>query len=130
MPRTEAGFLVPEEAARLLEAIRGSEFELPILVGLYGGLRPSEYLALRWADLDEANGELRVTQTVRRVRNDRVTRWNGVEVEGFAFGAHQDAPLHAAPSRSRRSWWRRCWHGSRCRRRCGSSAARRGSTWT
>jgi integrase len=86
VPRTEAGFLVPEEAVRLLDVIRGSEFELPILVGLYGGLRPSEYLALRWADLDGTNGELRVTQTVSRVRNDRVTEWDGVEVEGFTFG--------------------------------------------
>ncbi len=86
VPRTEAGFLVPEEAVRLLDVIRGSEFELPILVGLYGGLRPSEYLALRWADLDETNGQLRVTQTVRRVRNERVTEWDGLEVEGFAFG--------------------------------------------
>ncbi len=86
VPRTEAGFLVPEEAVRLLDVVRGSEFELPVMVGLYGGLRPSEYLALRWADLDERNGELRVTQTVTRVRNGRVTEWDGVEVEGFAFG--------------------------------------------
>jgi len=71
---------------RLLDVIRGNEFELPILVGLYGGLRPSEYLAVRWADLDETNGELRVTQTIRRVRNERVTEWDGLEVAGFAFG--------------------------------------------
>ncbi len=71
---------------RLLDVIGGSEFELPILVGLYGGLRPSEYLALRWADVDETNGDLRVVQSVRRVRNGRITEWDGVEVEGFAFG--------------------------------------------
>jgi integrase len=86
VPRREAGFLVPEEAARLLDVIAGSEYELPILVGLYGGLRPSEYLALRWADLDDANGELRITQSVRKVRNDRVTEWDGVQLTGFAFG--------------------------------------------
>jgi integrase len=87
VPDSEAGFLLPDEAARLLDAIRGSEYEVPILVGLYGGLRPSEYLALPWAHLDRQNRELRIVQAVHRVRNDRVTEWNGVKVAGFRFAA-------------------------------------------
>lgn len=86
VPKREAGFLLPDEAARLLDAIRGSEYELPILVGLYGGLRPSEYLALRWDDLDQTHRQLRIAQSVQRVRNDRVTEWDGVQIAGFRFG--------------------------------------------
>lgn len=85
MARKEAWFLLPDEAVRLLDAIRGSEFELPILVGLHGGLCPSEYLALPWARFDVQNRELRVVQAVHRVRNDRVTEWEGVEIAGFRF---------------------------------------------
>jgi hypothetical protein len=40
VPKREAGFLVPDEAVRLLDAIRGSAFELPLLVGLHGRPAP------------------------------------------------------------------------------------------
>jgi integrase len=86
VPRKVAGFLVPDEAVRLLDVISGSEYELPILVGLYGGLRPSEYLALRWVDLDTDHRELRIVQSVQRVRNDRETEWDGIRISGFRFG--------------------------------------------
>ncbi len=58
----------------------------PILVGLYCGLRPAEYLALRWRDLDLERGELRVVQSVQRVRRDQVSEHLGRRVEGFRFG--------------------------------------------
>jgi integrase len=83
--RTEAGFLLPDEAARLMDVIGGSEYELPILVGLFGGLRPSEYLALPWAHFDRERRELRVVQAVHRVKNDRVTEWADVKIAGFRF---------------------------------------------
>jgi integrase len=85
LPRNEADFLLPDEAVRLLDAIRESEYELPILVGLYGGLRPSEYLALPWRHLSIESREVRVVQAVHRVRNDRVTRWENVEIAGYRF---------------------------------------------
>jgi integrase len=85
VPRNEADFLLPDEAVRLLDAIRESEYELPILVGLYGGLRPSEYLALPWRHLSIDSREVRVVQAVHRVRNDRVTRWENVEIAGYRF---------------------------------------------
>src|SRR5437588_10779130 len=81
------GYLTPEEAGRLLDALEGHEYELPILVGLYCGLRPSEYLALRWRDVEPLDaGDLRVVQKVLRVRNDVVTEHMGQEVRGFRFG--------------------------------------------
>lgn len=61
------------------------QHELPILVGLYAGLRPSEYLALPWAHFDQEARELRIVQAVHRVRNDRVTEWHGVKISGFRF---------------------------------------------
>jgi integrase len=64
----------------------GDEFELPILVGLYCGLRPAEYLALRWRDLELEAGELRVVQTVHRVRQDQASEHMGHRVQGFRFG--------------------------------------------
>ena len=78
--------LTPEEAKRLMAVLRGSEFEVPILMGLFCGLRPTEYLALRWQDVDLERRELRVRQNVHRVKADRVTEHMGVSVQGFRFG--------------------------------------------
>ena len=41
---------------------------LPMLIGLYGGLRLGEVCALRWEDIDWAAGEIWVGGTVQRVR--------------------------------------------------------------
>lgn len=84
--QSEAEALTPEEAKRLIEVLRGRPYELPMLVGLFGGLRPTEYLAVRWRDLDLDRAELRVRQNVHRVRNDRITEHMGVQVPGFRFG--------------------------------------------
>lgn len=86
VPGREAETLTPEEAKRLIEVLRGRPYEVPMLVGLLGGLRPTEYLALRWRDLDLDRAELRVRQNVHWVRIDRVTEHMGIEVPGFRFG--------------------------------------------
>jgi integrase len=66
VPDREREFLTADESERLVTALVGLDYELPILVGLYCGLRPTEYLALRWRDVDLDAGELRVTQTWKR----------------------------------------------------------------
>jgi integrase len=87
VPEKEAEFLTDEESERLVESLIEHEYELPILVGLYCGLRPSEYLALRWRDVEPLEaGDLRVVQKVLRVLNDVVTEHKGQEVRGFRFG--------------------------------------------
>src|SRR5262250_933662 len=53
---------------------------------IVGGLRPSEYLAMPWRHLSIDSREVRVVQAVHRVRNDRVTRWENVEIAGYRFG--------------------------------------------
>ncbi len=73
VPERETAVLQPVEAGRLVQALAGAEYEVPFLVGLFCGLRPTEYLALRWRDVDLDRGELRVVQNVHRVRNDRIT---------------------------------------------------------
>lgn len=86
VPAKERDFLTAEESERLVTALIDTEYELPILVGLYCGLRPTEYLALRWRDVDLDAGELRVTQNVHRIRQDEATDHMGQRVYGFRFG--------------------------------------------
>ena len=86
VPAKERDFLTADESEQLVAALIGQEYELPILVGLYCGLRPTEYLALRWRDVDLDAGVLRVTQNVHRIRQDEVTDHMGQQVAGFRFG--------------------------------------------
>lgn len=86
VPYKEAQYLTPEDSRRVVAALAGHEFELPILVGLSCGLRPAEYLALRWRDLDLDGCGLRVVQNVHRVRSDQVHEHMGCKVQGFRFG--------------------------------------------
>jgi integrase len=86
VPAKERDFLTAEESERLVAALIDTEYELPILVGLYCGLRPTEYLALRWRDVDLDRRGLRVTQNVHRIRQDERTAHMGQQVYGFRFG--------------------------------------------
>lgn len=56
VPMKERDFLTAEESERLVAALIDTEYELPILVGLYRGLRPTEYLAMRWRDFRVVDG--------------------------------------------------------------------------
>lgn len=91
VPHREQGYLTPEESERVVAVLVGDLYELPILVGLYCGLRPTEYLGLRWRDVDLDAGELRVTQNVHRMRQDESSSHMGHEVYGFWF---DDAKTH------------------------------------
>ena len=44
--------LSPEEAQKFLEACEGDEYGLVFELALISGMRPEEYLALQWPDLD------------------------------------------------------------------------------
>lgn len=70
VPAKQRDFLTAEESERPVAALVGQDYELPILVSLYCGLRPTEYLAIRWRDVDLDAGVLRVTQKVHRIRQD------------------------------------------------------------
>lgn len=71
LPRKERSnkrSLTVEEARRFLQAASGSRFEALFLVALYCGLRPSEYLGLRWSDLDLRQSRLTVSRRLVRTR--------------------------------------------------------------
>jgi integrase len=65
--RREMAVLTPEQATALLDAARGTEFEVPLTTALYTGLRLGELLGLRWRDADLGAGQLRVQQTLQQV---------------------------------------------------------------
>lgn len=55
----ERPWLTSDEIRRLVAAVRGSEYEIPILLGLHG-LRRSEIAALSWDKVDLKKGVIRV----------------------------------------------------------------------
>lgn len=62
MARKEMQALSPEEASRFLEVARNDKLGIVLSFALATGMRPEEYLALKWSDLDLHAG----TATVRR----------------------------------------------------------------
>jgi integrase len=72
--RPEMRALDRHQAARLLAALNGSEFESMTITALYTGARLGELRGLRWQDIDLARGSLSVQQTARTIKG------------GIAFG--------------------------------------------
>lgn len=71
LPRKEdfqAKALTQEEAARLIEVARGHRLWFLILMAITTGARLGELLALRWVDLNEETGKLRIGRSVARVQ--------------------------------------------------------------
>ena len=64
MHQSRQRFIGRADAQKVLDACPDAEWRLLFALSRYGGLRcPSEHLGLRWADVDWANGRLRVTST-------------------------------------------------------------------
>ncbi|MDP9343048.1 MAG: site-specific integrase [Actinomycetota bacterium] len=61
--RDEARHLSAEESLRMLEAVRGDRIESAVVLGLAGGLRVSEAIAVTWRDIDFATGVLTVSRS-------------------------------------------------------------------
>jgi integrase len=57
----------PELVARVLEAVRGTNMETAAYLGLFAGLRLSEALGLRWADVDLEAGIIDVRWAAQSV---------------------------------------------------------------
>src|SRR5207248_2376455 len=69
--RPELHALDPDQAGRLLAAVRGDRLEALYAVALALGLRQGEALGLRWQDIDLDAGTLSVRVALQRVRGDR-----------------------------------------------------------
>jgi integrase len=54
-----------KDAVQLIEALGGTELEVPAIVALGTGMRLGEVLGLRWRDLNLEVGEARVVQTLQ-----------------------------------------------------------------
>jgi integrase len=64
MPRTEMKAFSREEAARFLTAAKDDRYGIVFALALTTGMRPEEYLALHWKDLDLIQGTATVQRTL------------------------------------------------------------------
>ncbi len=67
-PRVEAYHVEPMTPARaqtILDAVAGTDLEVPVSLALWTGLRQGELLGLRWTDVDLAARRLRVEVTLQ-----------------------------------------------------------------
>ena len=58
--------LSPDEARKLIEAVRGDTLEALYVLAVHTGMRQGELLALRWEDIDLNEGVIRIRRTLVR----------------------------------------------------------------
>src|SRR5262249_7351022 len=76
MPDQETSMLQPDQAAALLERLRGNPLYLLVSLALGTGMRRNEMLGLRWQDVDLDAGRLTIEQALEE------TRARGIRVKG------------------------------------------------
>jgi integrase len=59
----------PEEVARILQLDVDSPYHTCLILAAAGGLRRGEALGLRWRSVDLKTGEIRITETLNRLRD-------------------------------------------------------------
>jgi integrase len=64
--RAEIQVLRPDEARRFLDHIAGTRYGALFGLALTTGMRPSEYLALRWSDIDWEKETVSVTRALKK----------------------------------------------------------------
>jgi len=62
--RSNSGVLSVEQARTFMAAIAGHPYEALFALAMTTGMRPSEYLALTWADIDLVRGTVSVSRTL------------------------------------------------------------------
>src|SRR5262249_43873541 len=76
MPDQETPMLQPDQAAALLERLRGNPLYLLVSLALGTGMRRNEMLGLRWQDVDLDAGRLTIEQALEE------TRARGIRIKG------------------------------------------------
>ncbi len=64
--RTEMHAMSRDEAAQFLKVAKDDQWYTLFLLAVTTGMRPGEYLALQWKDVDLADGSLRVARSLTR----------------------------------------------------------------
>ncbi|MCH5286591.1 MAG: site-specific integrase [Christensenellaceae bacterium] len=68
--RPEQRVLTRAEQQKVRAAVR-SEKDVPVLIGLYTGMRLGEICALKWSDINWAGGTITICRTVQRIARPR-----------------------------------------------------------
>jgi integrase len=70
----EAQVYNAEKVKEVLELAKGTDMYLILVIGFYLGLRKGEVAALKWSDIDLANGIVHIRESRVRVDNNVITK--------------------------------------------------------
>jgi len=70
-PRNEMRALTVDQARMLLKAAQGTKYGPVLAVALTTGMRPSEYLGLKWQDIDWARQTVSIVRSIQRLNGKR-----------------------------------------------------------
>lgn|SRR6185312_4048506 len=73
VPHKEQRVLSPEEAARFLKVAASKPHGLIFEMALWTGMRPEEYLALQWSDIDFGRGTAQIRRAL--IRHKKTVRF-------------------------------------------------------
>lgn len=88
----QTGILTPEQVAIFVEAARGDRYGLMFILAIMTGMRPGEYMGLKWRDLDFEKG----TVTVKRSKLIKPTSDGQWFKAPKTKGSHRTIPLPPA----------------------------------
>jgi len=80
--KTKKKYLSAEEIAKLIDAARGDDCELPIVMAIWLGLRRSEIMGLCWDKIDFVNGTIEVCRTMVYDKDNNWIMKKGAKNEG------------------------------------------------
>ncbi len=101
--RREMLYLTAEQASRLLQAAQG-EYLFPVLaLALATGARPSEYLGLRWADIDLVRERVHIRRALVDVKRPGARQRVAVE-DTKTRGSAREVPVTGREVAVLRSW--------------------------
>jgi len=90
----------------VLEAARGTELQLPILLSLTTGVRRGELLGLRWSDIDLETGRVTVNQALERIKGKTtfkspktITSRRAITLPAACVSALREHRVHQAKQR-------------------------------
>ena len=68
-------FYTAEQLKILIEAVQGSDMELPVMLAVIFGLRRSDVVAVKWSNIDFENMTLEICEKVTRQKTKMVKLW-------------------------------------------------------